>query len=102
VTAPPGLPASGPRTVSSKQVIQQTSEVLRVGPVACGPHFWKQPDANAARSTAWLIASSLHDFATRLVTSGWFQSQNYTQSVTLTDRQRHTVKTEREREFVRA
>jgi hypothetical protein len=54
-TVPPARPESGPSTVCSKQVIQQLSEVLRVGPVECGPHFWKQPPAlQARRRGGWL------------------------------------------------
>jgi hypothetical protein len=60
---------SGPRTVSSKQVIQQVDEVLRLDPVECGPHFWKHPEAKPAFSTALFIASSAQAFETRLTTS---------------------------------
>jgi hypothetical protein len=64
-------------TVSSKQLIQQTSEVLRVGPVAWAPHFWKQPDAKPARSTASLMALSLQAFDTRFTTSATFHVTPY-------------------------
>lgn len=70
-----GVP--GPRTVFSKQVIQQGSEVFRVLPVACGPHLSQQPEEYPARSTASLMAWSLQLLETLFTTLATFHVLPY-------------------------
>eukprot|EP01052_Picozoa_sp_SAG31_P020972 SAG31_NODE_1599_length_7797_cov_10.971291_8_plen_108_part_00 len=87
------------RTVFSKQVIQQLSDVFLAGPVAFAPHASKQrdfsptanshdqkvlftdvsskPRASPALSTAAFMESSLQAFETRLMTAATFQLLPY-------------------------
>ena len=75
--APPGFPASGPKTVDSKHEIQHRDEVFLLAPVEPGPQLgWKQLLRPAA-STAVFMASSAQALATRLITAATFHSRPY-------------------------